>query len=84
MSDLLLAEAAKKAFDAKVKESNDFVTKLKKEIEQVERRAKEKKALEMSLYHYKEAVKENEACISKLESDLEKLSELRAEDKKKH
>ena len=80
----MLAEAAKKAFDAKVKENDDFVAKMKKEIEQVERRAKEKKALETSLYHYKQAVKENEACISKLESDLEKLSELRAKDEKKH
>jgi septal ring factor EnvC (AmiA/AmiB activator) len=82
--DIFLAEAAKKAFDAKVKESEEFVAKMKKEIEQVERRAKEKKALETSLHHYKQAVKENEACISKLESDLEKLSELRAEDEKKH
>src|SRR4051812_8239916 len=57
---------------------------MKKEIEQVERRAKEKKTLDTSLYHYKQAVKENEACISKLESDLEKLSKLHAEDEKKH
>ena len=84
MSDLLLAEAAKKAFDAKVKENDDFVAKMKKEIDQVEKRAKAHKALETSLHYYKQAVKENEACISKLESDLEKLSELRAEDAKKH
>ena len=80
---ILFAEAAKKAFDAKVIENDDFVAKMK-EIDQVERRAKEKKALETSLYHYKQAVKENEACITKLESDLDKLSELRAEDEKKH
>src|SRR4051812_49485625 len=57
---------------------------MKKEIEQVEKRDKEKKALETSLHHYKQGVKDNEACISKLESDLQKLSELRAEDEKKH
>ena len=32
-----LADAAKKAFDAKVKENDDFVQKMKKEIEQAER-----------------------------------------------
>ena len=41
---IFLAEAAKKAFDAKVKESEDFVNKMKKEIEQAEKRAKEKKS----------------------------------------
>ena len=35
------ADAAKKAFDAKVKENDDFVQKMKKEIEQAERQAKE-------------------------------------------
>ena len=80
----LFAEAAKKSFDAKVKENDDFVAKMKKEIDQVKRRDKEKKALETSLYHYKQAVKENEACITKLESDMEKLSELPAKDEEKH
>ena len=41
-----LADAAKKAFDAKVKENDDFVQKMKKEVDQAERRAKEKKLLE--------------------------------------
>src|SRR3954470_24221602 len=78
------AEAAKKAFDAKVKENDDFVAKMKKEIDQAEKRAKEKKALEKSLHHYKETVKENEASIAKLESDLAKLSELRTKEEKDH
>ena len=40
-----LADAAKKAFNAKLKENDDFVQKMK-ELEQTERRAKERKALE--------------------------------------
>src|SRR4051812_49175001 len=57
---------------------------MKKEIDQAEKRAKEKKALETSLHYYKKAVTENEANIAKLESDLEKLSELRTKEEENH
>src|SRR3954471_20361405 len=72
----VVSEAAKKAFDAKVKEHDDFVAKMKKEIDQAEKCAKEKKTLEKNLLHYKEAMKVKEATITKLEFDLAKLSEL--------
>jgi len=78
------AEAAKKAFDAKVKESDEFVNKMKKEIEQAEKRAKEKKILEKQVASHKKALEEKEAAISKLQSDLQKLSELRSKDKEDH
>ena len=78
------AEAAKKAFDAKVKESDEFVNKMKKEIEQAEKRAKEKKVLEKQVASHKKALEEKEAAISKLQSDLKKLSELRSKDKEDH
>lgn len=50
------AEAAKKAFDAKVKENDEFVNKMKKEIEQTEKRAKEKKILEKQVASQKKAL----------------------------
>ena len=78
------AEAAEKAFDAKVKESDDFLNKMKKEIEQAEKRAKEKKALEKQVVSHKKTIEENEAAISKLQSDLQKLSELRSKEKEDH
>src|ERR1041385_7639099 len=78
------AEAAKKAFDAKVKESEEFVNKMKKEIEQIEKRAKEKKVLEKQVASHTKALEEREAAISKLQSDLQKLSELRSKDKEEH
>src|ERR1043165_4329146 len=78
------AEAAKKAFDAKVKESDDFLKKMKKEIEQAEKRAKEKKALEKQIVYYKKAIEENEASIAILEPDLQKSSELRETEKEAH
>ena len=78
------AEAAKKAFDAKVKESDEFVNKMKKEIEQAEKRAKEKKVLEKQVASHKKTIEEHEATISKLQSDLEKLSELRSKEKEDH
>src|ERR1041385_5165381 len=78
------AEAAKKAFDAKVKESDEFVNKMKKEIEQAEKRAKEKKILEKQVASHKKALEEKEAAISKLQSDLQNLSELRSKDKEEH
>ena len=78
------AEAAKKAFDAKVKESDDFVNKMKKEIEQAEKRAKEKKALENQVASHKKTIEENEASLSKLQSDLQKLSELRSKEQEEH
>ena len=59
-------EAAKKAFEAKVKESDEFVNKMKKEIEQAEKRAKEKKALEKQVASHKKTIEENEATISRL------------------
>ena len=61
-----LAEAAKKAFDAKVKENDEFVHKMKKEIEQVEKRAKEKKALGQQVAAQKKTIEEHEATISNL------------------
>ena len=64
------AEAAKKAFDAKVKESDDCVNKMKKEIEQAEKRAKEKKVLEKQVISHKNTIEANESAISKLQSDL--------------
>ena len=80
----ILAEAAKKALDAKVKESDEFVNKMKKEIEQAEKRAKEKKVLENQVASHKKTIEEHEATISKLQSDLHKLSELRSKEKKEH
>ena len=57
------AEAAKKAFKAKVKESDDFVNKMKKEIEQAEKHAKEKKALENQVAAHKKLLKNyNPTC----------------------
>ena len=53
-----LAEAAKKAFDAKVKENDEFVSKMKKEIENVSKRAREKKALESQVAGYKKTLEE--------------------------
>ena len=79
-----LAEAAKKAFEAKVKESDEFVNKMKKEIEQAEKCAKEKKALEKQVAIHKKTIEENEAAISKLQSDLQKLSKLRSKEKENH
>src|SRR3954462_12539539 len=78
------AEAAKKAFDAKVKESDDFVNKMKKEIDQAKKRAKEKKVLEKQVASHKKTIEENEAAISKLQSDLQKLSELRSKEQEDH
>src|SRR3954469_7875659 len=78
------AEAAKKAFDAKVKENDDSVNKMKKEIEQTEKRAKEKKAPENQVDAQKKAIEEKEASLSKLQSDLQKLSELRSKEKEEH
>ena len=77
-----LADAAKKAFDAKVKENDDFVQKMKKEIEQAKRRAKEKKSLEKQVQDLLEAKKKDDAMIAKLQSDLEKVSDLRTQEKK--
>ena len=78
------AEAAEKAFNAKVKENDDFVQKMKKEIDQVERRAKEKKTLEKQVSELQEIEKKKDAAIAKLQSDLEKLSELRSKEKETH
>ena len=78
------AEAVKKAFEAKVKESDEFVNKMKKEIEQAEKRAKEKKVLEKQVASHKKTIEENEAAISKLQSDLQKLSKLRSKEQEEH
>ena len=67
-----------------MKENDDFVKKMKKEIDQAENRAKEKKSLEKQVLFYKKAIEENEASITKLQSDLEKVSELRSKDQEKH
>ena len=80
----LYAEAAAKAFDAKVKESDDFVKKMKKEMEQAEKRAKGKKALEKKIVYYKKAIEENEASIAIIESDLQKSTELREKEQEGH
>src|SRR3954470_23211140 len=78
------AEAAKKAFYAKVKENDDFVNKMKKEIEQTEKRAKEKKTLENQVAAQRKTIEEKEASLSKLQSDLQKLSELHSKEKEEH
>src|SRR3954466_4298207 len=78
------AEAAEKAFEAKVKENDGFVNKMKKEIEQAEKRAKEKKALEKQVVSHKKTIEENEAAISKLQSDPQKLTELRSKEQEEH
>jgi uncharacterized coiled-coil protein SlyX len=57
---------------------------MKKEIEQAERRAKEKLALEKQIAGQKQTIEEHETTISKLQSDLQKLSELRSKDKEEH
>ena len=77
-------EATKKAFDAKVKENDDFVNKMKKEIDQAEKRAKEKNFLEKQVHFYKKAFEENEASITILQSELEKVSELQSKDQETH
>ena len=69
---LCCTEAAKKAFDAKVKENEDFVNKMKKEIDQAEKRPKEKNALEKQVHAYKKTIEENEVKITELQSDLAK------------
>ena len=76
-----LADVAKKAFDAKVQENDDFVQKMKKEIDQAERRAKEKKLLEKQVQELLEVKKKDDAALAKLQSDLEKVSNLRSKDK---
>ena len=53
---------------------------MKKEIDQAERRAKEKKSWEKQVLYYNKAIDENEASITKLQSDLAKVSELRSKD----
>ena len=67
-----------------MKESDEFVNKMKKEIEQAEKRAKEKKALEKQVASHKKTIEEHEAAISKLQSDLQKLSELPSKGKEDH
>src|SRR4051812_17917886 len=57
---------------------------MKKEIEQAERRAKEKLSLEKQVAGHKKTIEENEAAISKLQSDLQKLSELRSKEREAH
>ena len=74
-------DAAKKAFDAKVKENDDFVQKMKKEINQAERQAKENLLLEKQVHELQEAKKKDEATLAKLQSDLEKVPELHAKEK---
>src|SRR3954469_17245034 len=54
---------------------------MKKEIEQAEKRAKEKMVLEKQVASHKKTVEEHEATISKLQLDLQKLSELRSREK---
>ena len=78
------AAAAKEAFDAKVKESDEFVSKMKKEIENVTKRAKEKRVLESQVAGCKKTIEEQEGTISRLQSDLQKLSELRSKEKEDH
>ena len=56
--------------------------KMKKEIEQAERRAREKKSLEKQIHDLQEAKKKDDALLVKAQSDLQKLSELRVEEKK--
>ena len=60
------------------------MNKMKKEIEQAEKRAKEKKVLEKQVASHKKTIEENETAISKLQSDLQKLSELRSKEKEEH
>ena len=81
---LCYTEAAKKAFDAKVKENDEFVNKMMKEIDQAKKRAKEKKALEKQVHSYKKNIEENEVKITELQSDLAKVSELRSKDQENH
>ena len=53
---------------------------MKKELEQTERRAREKKALEKQVHDLEEAKKKDDGVIAKLQSDLLKLFELRVQD----
>src|SRR3954467_4939061 len=57
---------------------------MKKEIEQTEKRAKEKKTLENQVVTLKKVIEEKEASLSKLQSDLQKLSELHSKEKEEH
>src|SRR3954464_5455978 len=57
---------------------------MKKEIEQAEKRVKDKKFLEKQVASHKKTIEEHEAAISKLQSDLKKLSELRSKEKEDH
>ena len=54
---------------------------MKKEIDQAERRAKEKKLLEKQVQELLEAKKKDDAALAKLQSDLEKVSDLQAKEK---
>ena len=56
--------------------------KTKKELEQTEWRAREKKALEKQVHDLEEAKKKDDGVIAKLQSDLQKLSKLRVQEKK--
>src|SRR3954471_24140869 len=57
---------------------------MKKEIEQTEKRAKEKKTLENQVVALKKVIEEKEASLSKLQSDLQKMSELHSKEKEEH
>ena len=67
-----------------MKENDEIVNKMKKEIEQADKRAKEKRVLEKQVASHKKTIEEHEAAISKLQSDLQKLSELRSKEKEDH
>ena len=67
-----------------MKENDEFVSKMKKEIENVGKRAREKKVLESQVAGYKKTIEEHEATISRLQSDLQKLSELRSKENEDH
>ena len=71
----------RRTFDAKGKENDEFVQKMKKEIHQAERRAKEKKLLEKQVQELLEAKKKDDAALAKLQSNLEKNSDLQSKEK---
>ena len=58
--------------------------KMKKEIDQAERRANEKLFLEKQVKELQDAKKKDEAMLAKLQSDLEKIIELRSREKDAH
>ena len=56
-----------------VKENDDFVQKMKKEIDQAKRCAREKRSLEKQVQELQDEKKKDEVTLAQLQSDLKKV-----------